>query len=104
MSNDAPTRTKEATLADGESITVDAKTDTADRVATLVDDGDGNEPATYDLVQEVRNSEGDWMPFDSVSSTTETAFVDEAVPRRMRATVTNVSGGEATFRAAMNAR
>lgn len=96
--------TIEVTLAAGESISDVADLPTvpseyADALYTFVDDGAGNAPATYDLIQErYSRAHEDWMIFDGVSDETAQSYQDDAVPYQMRVDLTNTSSGQATYR------
>ena len=95
----------EVTLADGQSLAdadvdpPELASDRMDQIFTYVDDGDRGHPAAYDLSQYLLSEELDgWMLHDSVSNSTTRAWRDESIPERWRTDLTNVSGGEATFR------
>ncbi|MWG36486.1 hypothetical protein [Halomarina oriensis] len=92
------TRTTE-TLAATDSTQLTADTENAETVHLMVDDGQGGQPATYDLLQEVYSpGESDWMPYAETTATQARSFTDGAVPHEWRITVTNTSGAQATYR------
>jgi hypothetical protein len=92
------TITDTQTLGDGETMTVQLHHRDAQRIATFVDDGSGETPATYDLAHEHRPEEkGSWMQYDAVTGKTARSHVNDAIPQYWRAVLTNQSGEEATF-------
>jgi len=87
-------------LTDGESVSLSVDSTRAADVVLLIDGGDSaTEPETYDLQQELFSSElGAYQFYDSITSTTSRSFVDPALGRKVRATVTNTSGNQAKYR------
>lgn len=92
----------ETGLADTGSFSVTLNADTADRIAFFVDDGAGNEPASYDYDIEVSYNDVDsptYMPRSSVTSSTSTQHVfTDVFPFKWRITFTNSSGASADYR------
>lgn len=103
-------KTNSETLADGESLSVSVGIGGADYVATIVGDGAGGAPPVYDIRWQQRPStrdddgNGEWMATSDPSAaeatgTTATWWRDKTpTPSEWRATITNQSGGDATFR------
>lgn len=93
-------KTSTVTLANDASETLDiSSAGSADDTVFLVDDGNGNAPATYDLLCEV-DARGDdtYQYYDDVSGRTDRSWQDPAIGKRLRYTLTNQSGGSATYR------
>ena len=88
------------TIVAGGSTTLSVRTVDADSVVLLIDDGtkDGF-PSSYDLTQRVLSVEhNEYQFYDEVTEETARSWEDPAVPTDMEYEITNVSGGDATFR------
>lgn len=91
----------DGTIVDTESETVIADARTADVYELLIDDGSGGSPATHDIRVEIYSTAvDDYMLMDTVSGSGSTSptVIDNARGQKVRVTVTNSSGADATFR------
>lgn len=92
-----------AVAADSTTATVEIKSkDNAEQVTAFIDDNAGGAPADFTIIAErYSNAEDRWMELtrSSITGATEPESVtDDAVPSRMRYSITNDSAGAADFR------
>jgi len=99
----------EQELLAGETLELEVNTDFghADRVVLIVDGGDvGQVPATYDLEQQIYVNDqkiDGYMVYDKETGIQANSVVDPAISRKFKATITNSSGAQATYRATLRA-
>lgn len=94
----------DVSLAAGESATVEVPSGRADTIVTLIDDGAGGAPATYDMVQRAATVAGRRMQYDSVAGETARSWVDQAVGETFEVELTNTSAGAADYTIVVEAR
>lgn len=88
-------------IANGASESLVVNTQSSEYVETLVDDGAGAAPASYDVLVEYYSTAADaWMQADAVTGVTafNPAVTGDARGQQVRVTVTNQSGASDTFR------
>ena len=74
-------------------------TTNCNQILLLIDDGNGNDPATYDIEFYHYNSiEGVYMLHSSYMSETSRSWEDDEPTDQWKAKITNVSGSKATYR------
>lgn len=95
------------TIADGETLelTVDCDDEDVSNVVLMIDDGtSGNQPSTYDLTTEIKRAEVDpteFLFYAEETGVTARSWTDPAYSLKMRYTIANQSGGNATYRAVL---
>jgi len=76
-----------------------SSTTNCNQILLLIDDGQGNDPATYDIEFYHYNTlQSLYMLHSSYLSETSRSWEDDEPTDQWKAQITNVSGGEATYR------
>lgn len=102
--NDETTNTFSSLAADATSSATDElnTSDNGESTTIFIDNGSGGAPADYTLaVERYSPLEDEWKRYSTVSQTGATdpeSVTSEAIPPKMRATITNDSAGSATYR------
>jgi len=88
------------TLEDGESKELElSSTTNCNQILLLVDDGKGNDPATYDIeFYHYNTPQSVYMLHSSYTSETSRSWEDDEPTDQWKAQITNRSGGKATYR------
>lgn len=99
MARTLDSNANEVSLADLATEQFELKAVTADKITTTIDDGADGAPASHDYVLETWvPAEGVWMHMHSASASTAQYHSHLITPPKVRVTIKNVSGAQATFR------
>jgi len=92
--------TKTITLEDGESKELElSSTTNCNQILLLIDDGNGGNPAIYDIAFYHYNTpQSIYMLHSSFTNETRRSWEDTEPTDQWKAKITNVSGGSATYR------
>jgi len=93
-------KSKRITLEDGEMGEIELPSTTnCNQILLLIDDGQGNDPATYDIeFYHYNTPESVYMFHSSFTSETRRSWEDDEPTDQWRAKIINKSGGKATYR------
>jgi len=93
-------KSKTITLEDEETGKIElSSTTNCNQILLLIDDGQGNDPATYDIGFYHYNSpQSVYMLHSSFNSETSRSWEDDEPVDRWKAKITNVSGEKSTYR------
>jgi len=93
-------KTKTIDLEDGETGEIELPSTTGcNQILLLIDDGNGNDPATYDIkFYHYNTPQSVYMLHSSYTSETSRSWEDDEPVDQWKAKITNVSGGKATYR------
>jgi len=93
-------KSKTITLEDGTSEELElSSTTNCNQILLLIDDGQGNDPATYDIeFYHYNNLQSVYMLHSSYTSETSRSWEDTEPVDQWKAKITNISGDKATYR------
>jgi len=93
-------KSKTIDLEDGETGEIELPSTTnCNQILLLIDDGQGNDPATYDIeFYHYNNLQSVYMLHSSYTSETSRSWEDTEPTDQWKVRITNVSGGSATYR------
>jgi len=93
-------KSKTIDLEDGETGVIElSSTTNCNQILLLIDDGNGGDPATYDIeFYHYNNLQSVYMLHSSYDSETSRSWEDDEPVDQWKAKITNVSGDKATYR------
>jgi len=91
---------KTITLKDGESGKIELPSTTGcNQILLLIDDGNGNDPATYDIeFYHYNTPQSVYMLHSSYTDETSRSWEDDEPTDQWKVKITNTSGGKTTYR------